>query len=117
MTFNIDKVASSTLRLLRYANCNGSSTRLYTPLLTYISDANDKETKEVTLGIFLDLLQTFDSINHDILLYKLHFYGMRGIRNMCFPATAYLPNRKQYIEYDDKSSLKTLLAEYYRGLY
>ena len=25
MTFNIDKVASSTLRLLRYANCNGSS--------------------------------------------------------------------------------------------
>ena len=59
-------------------------------VLKDISDANDKETKDVTLGVFLDLSKAFDSINHDILLHKLHFYG---ISNMWF--SSYLTNRKQ----------------------
>ena len=73
-------------------------------LLKYILDVNDKETKDVTLGVFIDLSKAFDSINHDILLHKLHFYGIRGICNMWF--SSYLTNRKQYIELnDEKSSL------------
>ena len=58
-------------------------------LLKYISDANDKETKYVTLGVFIDLSKAFDSINHDMLLQKLHFYGISGISNMWF---SQLPN-------------------------
>lgn len=69
------------------------------PILHLLKDsahANDKRTKDHTMAVFLDLSKAFYTINDDILLYKSHFYGIRGISNTWFPS--YLSNLKQYSE-------------------
>ena len=46
-------------------------------------------------GIFVDLQKEFDRVDHEILLSKLDYYGIRGISNNWFKS--YLSNRKQFV--------------------
>ena len=50
---------------------------------------------KVTCGIFIDLQKAFDTVNHNILLKKLHHYGFRGIINKWFQS--YLSDRRKKV--------------------
>ena len=58
-----------------------------------LSDAIDQG--KVTLGLFIDLSQALDTVNHDILLAKLEFYGVRGVALQWFKS--YLSCRTQFV--------------------
>ena len=85
-------------------------------LMKDIADANDNTAKYVTLSVFLDLSEAFDTINHDILLKKLILYGIRGVPNSWF--ANYLYNRKQFTEINNcKSVLTNVPLGYLWGQY
>lgn len=54
------------------------------------------ENNEFTVGIFIDFKKAFDTVDHNILLDKLDFYGFRGIAH-CW-LKSYLVNRFQCVQ-------------------
>ena len=57
------------------------------------------------ISVFIDLRKAFDTVDHDILLYKLNRYGIRWHANNFFKS--YLNDRKQFTYINgDKSSLR-----------
>lgn len=57
-------------------------------------------------GVFIDLKKAFDTVNHEILLDKLNFYGFRGLINDWFQS--YLKNRTQTIQIGEHLSTKLI---------
>ena len=62
------------------------------------------ESKEHTVGLFLDLKKAFDTVDISILLKKLQCYGIRG--NALDWFTSYLSNRSQSVKYGQSVSYK-----------
>ena len=60
------------------------------------------ERKCFSLGLFLDLTKAFDTISHQILLKKMHCYGIRGVPNDWFKS--YLSDRQQYVQLQNSCS-------------
>ena len=68
---------------------------------------NAVENNQQSIGIFLDLSKAFDTIDHNILLHKLTYYGFRGKALDWF--SSYLSNRKQCVIYtNEKSTMEKL---------
>ena len=69
-------------------------------IVEQIRNALDK--KMFSCGVFIDLEKAFDTVNHHILLSKLHHYGIRGVANKWF--SSYLSNRYQKVALNGESS-------------
>ena len=63
---------------------------------------NHLDNDKIPIAIFIDLSKAFDTIDHDILLSKLHFYGIRGTCLNWF--RSYLSARNQYVAFGNASS-------------
>ena len=63
---------------------------------------NETEQKKHVIGIFIDLSKAFDTIEHQKLLDKLEYYGIRGIALKTLQS--YLSNRKQMTSFEKELS-------------
>ena len=63
---------------------------------------NSLEKKEHPCCVFLDFSKAFDTVNHKILLSKLHHYGVRGIPLQLIES--YLSEREQCVQDNNAQS-------------
>ena len=57
---------------------------------------------DMAVGVYLDIEKAFDCINHNILLNKLQYYGIRGVAWNW--VSSYLENRKQFVSVNNYNS-------------
>ena len=57
------------------------------------------DSKNYSMGIFIDFSKAFDIINHTIFFDKLEYYGIRGVALQWF--ISYLSKRSQYVQIGD----------------
>ena len=72
---------------------NHATTHALTEVIDYIYKSLDDGN--YVFGIYIDLKKAFDTVQHQILLQKLQYYGIRGIALDWF--NSYLSNRKQFV--------------------
>ena len=65
---------------------------------------NEIDGKYTPVNIYIDLSKAFDTLNFDILLHRLHYYGVTGVPFELI--RSYTTNRKQDVKF------KTLESDY-----
>ena len=64
---------------------------------------------DIVMSIFIDFSRAFDTINHEILLKKLEYYGVRGVAQSWL--NSYLAYRTQYVSCNDHKSNVSFIKE------
>ena len=66
------------------------------------------------VGVSVNLKKAFDAIDHNILVRKLDYFGIKGIANKWF--CSYLKKRKQFVSVQNNvSSVKEILTGFPQG--
>ena len=91
----------SILFIYQYGFREGFSTTL---ALIDIMDTIKKrlDNNEFGVGIFIDIKKAFDTVNHNLLFYKLEHYGFRGHSLQLLKS--YVSERKQYTTVNNSTS-------------
>ena len=66
----------------------------------------EMDKKKIPFSIFLDLSKAFDTLDHTVLIQKLHYYGIRDTALNWF--RSYLTKHTQYVECNGVSSIKKI---------
>ena len=67
------------------------------------------DSGEYNTAVFLDLRKAFDTVNHEVMLYKLFLYGIRGIELKWL--SSYLEKRQQFCAYRNvKSDFRMVIS-------
>ena len=72
----------------------------------------NNENSRYTIAVYLDLSKAFDTISHNMLLRKLHKYGIRGIALKWF--TDYLSDRKMRMKCLTEKNREPDFSEYHK---
>ncbi len=62
----------------------------------------EMDKNETPINIYLDLSKAFDTLDHNIVIQKLKYYGIKGINLELFQN--YLTETKQYVDFDNTKS-------------
>jgi hypothetical protein len=62
----------------------------------------EMDKNETPINIYLDLSKAFDTLDHNTLIQKLEYYGIKGNNLALFQN--YLTERKQYVEFNNTKS-------------
>ncbi len=74
----------------------------------------EMDNMNTPISIFLDLSKAFDTLDHQILIKKLEYYGLNELSIKLMES--YLSNSKQYVEIDDSvSDMLDLTTEVQQG--
>ena len=87
---------------------NHATTNALTEVMDYIYKSLDEGN--YVFGFYIDLKKAFDTVQHQILLYKLQHYGIRGLALEWF--RTYLLKRKQFVVTNGTQSDISELCEY-----
>ena len=104
---NIDSHLKTVLQKNQWGYRKGVSTE---SLLLYLSETwkINVDCGKVIGVIFIDFRKAFDSVDHDILFYKMQACGIYG--NLLRWLVSYLDNRKQFVELNGVKSQLNLVS-------